>query len=658
MSRIAYVNGQYRDLRDASVNIEDRGYQFADGVYEVCEVRGGKLVDFPRHMARLERSLRELRIAMPMLAPDGQPLGIVVATADMRPALERVRSSPRRGEMVYVVDARGNYLIHPDRTREFGSQRAVPADWRKDFPTLAGAIGTTKHLTQAVRTGASGHDGMALVPVLLAGSEVAVTGRPDGRTAPGLRWATRPAARIGSLRGGTMSAGPTAPNVPGTASELLTADPVPLDSPGDSCARRVSHDHYLSAADLASLDAWWRAANYLSVAQIYLLDNPLLRRPLSREDVKRRLLGHWGTTPGLNFLYAHFNRAIVERDLNAIYIAGPGHGGPGLVANAYLDHTYTEVYPAISRDEGGLGRLCKQFSFPGGIPSHVAPETPGSIHEGGELGYALSHAYGAAFDNKDLLVFAVVGDGEAETGPLATSWHSNKFVNPATDGVVLPILHLNGYKIANPTVLARIPEEELAELTDLHRTYISLLERGLNSPSLRTLVGLSRALGVTLTEMVAAFEQGLAALPLGDGEAGVAPRQALPGRPGDDGHTVWVMEGDGGLDGGLCRQSHDDGRRGDHLLYMGVFVGDRLFPRLVRGLVGAVRRPSRGLLHHTALGQVAPQMPHVGADPQGGVAWVQAFRGIIPDNRAQSLPHSCSPPESASVLRIDTAKRL
>ncbi|GAA1633532.1 phosphoketolase family protein [Georgenia ruanii] len=215
---------------------------------------------------------------------------------------------------------------------------------------------------------------------------------------------------------------------------------------------------------LERVDAWWRAANYLSVGQIYLLNNPLLRTPLSRDDVKPRLLGHWGTTPGLNFLYAHMNRAISERELSAMYITGPGHGGPGLVANTYLEGTYTETYPDITQDEEGMRRLFKQFSFPGGIPSHVAPETPGSIHEGGELGYALSHAYGAAFDNPDLLVFAVVGDGEAETGPLATSWHSNKFVDPAKDGVVLPILHLNGYKIANPTVLARIPEEELADL--------------------------------------------------------------------------------------------------------------------------------------------------------------------------------------------------
>lgn len=220
----------------------------------------------------------------------------------------------------------------------------------------------------------------------------------------------------------------------------------------------------LSAKSVAQVDAWWRAANYLSVGQIYLLDNPLLHEPLTRDHVKPRLLGHWGTTPGLNFLYAHLNRAIRERKQSTIYITGPGHGGPGLVANAYLDGTYTEVYPDITQDVEGLRRLCRQFSFPGGIPSHVAPETPGSIHEGGELGYSLSHAYGAAFDNPDLLVATVVGDGEAETGPLATSWHSNKFLNPVTDGVVLPILHLNGYKIANPTVLARISETELVDL--------------------------------------------------------------------------------------------------------------------------------------------------------------------------------------------------
>ena len=220
----------------------------------------------------------------------------------------------------------------------------------------------------------------------------------------------------------------------------------------------------LSKQELEGLDAYWRAANYLSVGQIYLYDNPLLRKPLSKEHVKPRLLGHWGTTPGLNFIYVHLNRVIKKHDLNMIYITGPGHGGPGLVANAYLEGTYSEVYPNISTDEEGMKRLFKQFSFPGGIPSHVAPETPGSIHEGGELGYALSHAYGAAFDNPDLIVAAVVGDGEAETGPLATSWHSNKFLNPVTDGVVLPILHLNGYKIANPCLLARISHEELDKL--------------------------------------------------------------------------------------------------------------------------------------------------------------------------------------------------
>ena len=220
----------------------------------------------------------------------------------------------------------------------------------------------------------------------------------------------------------------------------------------------------LSAEELRLTNSYWRAANYLSVGQIYLLDNPLLREPLRSEHVKPRLLGHWGTTPGLNFIYVHANRVIRNFDLNAMYVIGPGHGGPGLVANAYLEGTYSETYPNITRDAEGLKKLFRQFSFPGGIPSHVAPETPGSIHEGGELGYALAHAYGAAFDNPDLLVCCVVGDGEAETGPLATSWHSNKFLNPARDGVVLPILHLNGYKIANPTVLARISEEELRSL--------------------------------------------------------------------------------------------------------------------------------------------------------------------------------------------------
>ncbi|HBP90722.1 MAG: phosphoketolase family protein [Nitrospira sp.] len=216
--------------------------------------------------------------------------------------------------------------------------------------------------------------------------------------------------------------------------------------------------------ELQRIDAYWRAANYLSVGQIYLHDNPLLKKPLTLEHIKLRLLGHWGTTPGLNFLYVHLNRVIKKHDLNMIYIAGPGHGGPGLVANTYLEGTYTEVYPNISQDAEGIKKLFKQFSFPGGIPSHVAPETPGSIHEGGELGYSLSHAFGAAFDNPDLIVACVVGDGEAETGPLATAWHSNKFLNPKLDGAVLPILHLNGYKIANPTVLARISHDELNSL--------------------------------------------------------------------------------------------------------------------------------------------------------------------------------------------------
>jgi xylulose-5-phosphate/fructose-6-phosphate phosphoketolase len=215
---------------------------------------------------------------------------------------------------------------------------------------------------------------------------------------------------------------------------------------------------------IRKMDAYWRATNYLSVGQIYLYDNPLLKQPLTRVHIKPRLLGHWGTTPGLNFIYVHLNRIITQHDLNMIYIAGPGHGGPGLVANAYLEGTYNEIYPNVSQDEQGMKRLFKQFSFPGGIPSHVAPETPGSIHEGGELGYSLSHAYGAVFDNPDLIAACVVGDGEAETGPLATSWHSNKFLNPATDGVVLPILHLNGYKIASPTVLARISHDELEQL--------------------------------------------------------------------------------------------------------------------------------------------------------------------------------------------------
>jgi xylulose-5-phosphate/fructose-6-phosphate phosphoketolase len=222
----------------------------------------------------------------------------------------------------------------------------------------------------------------------------------------------------------------------------------------------------MDAAELDLIDAYWRAANYLSVGQIYLLDNPLLREPLTLAHVKPRLLGHWGTTPGLNFVYAHMNRVIKARDLDAIFVTGPGHGGPGVVANTYLEGTYSEIYPTIGRDAEGLRRLFRQFSFPGGIPSHAAPETPGSIHEGGELGYSLVHAYGAAFDNPDLIVCCVVGDGEAETGPLATSWHSNKFLNPAGDGAVLPVLHLNGYKIANPTLLARIAREELTALLE------------------------------------------------------------------------------------------------------------------------------------------------------------------------------------------------
>ena len=234
--------------------------------------------------------------------------------------------------------------------------------------------------------------------------------------------------------------------------------------PGPGAEVTASPRGPLSADELKKIDAYWRAANYLSVGQIYLYDNPLLKVPLAKEHIKPRLLGHWGTTPGLNFIYVHLNRVIKKYDLDALYVAGPGHGGPGLVANTYLEGTYSEVYPNISQDEEGMKRLFTQFSFPGGIPSHVAPETPGSIHEGGELGYALSHAYGAAFDNPDLLVACVVGDGEAETAPLATSWHSNKFLNPARDGVVLPILHLNGYKIANPCVLARISHEELDHL--------------------------------------------------------------------------------------------------------------------------------------------------------------------------------------------------
>lgn len=231
-------------------------------------------------------------------------------------------------------------------------------------------------------------------------------------------------------------------------------------------SRSTSPSTVLSPDELAGIHGWWRAANYLSVGQIYLLDNPLLRERLAPEHVKPRLLGHWGTTPGLNFIYAHLNRVIRRDDLNAIYLCGPGHGGPGMVANTWLEGTYSEVYPAVTPDEAGMKQLFRQFSFPGGIPSHAAPETPGSIHEGGELGYVLSHAYGAVFDNPDLLAACVIGDGEAETGALATSWHSNKFVDPSRDGTVLPILHLNGYKIANPTVLARIDRDELTRLLE------------------------------------------------------------------------------------------------------------------------------------------------------------------------------------------------
>src|SRR3989344_4338013 len=221
---------------------------------------------------------------------------------------------------------------------------------------------------------------------------------------------------------------------------------------------------YLPETLVAKIDAYWRAANYLAVGQIYLYDNPLLRRPLSQKDIKPLLMGHWGTSPGQNFIYVHLNRIIKKYDLDMIYISGPGHGGPALVGNTYIEGSYSEVYPDISQDEEGMKKLFKQFSFPGGIPSHVAPEIPGSINEGGELGYSLVHAYGAAFDNPDLIVACVVGDGEAETGALAASWHSNKFLNPEHDGAVLPILHLNGYKIASPTVLSRISHEELKAL--------------------------------------------------------------------------------------------------------------------------------------------------------------------------------------------------
>jgi xylulose-5-phosphate/fructose-6-phosphate phosphoketolase len=252
---------------------------------------------------------------------------------------------------------------------------------------------------------------------------------------------------------------------------------------------------------LSLIDAWWRAANYLSVGQIYLLANALLAEPLRPDHIKPRLLGHWGTTPGLNFVYAHLNRVIRERELDAIFVCGPGHGGPGMVANTYLEGTYTELFPDITRDARGMGRLFRQFSFPGGIPSHAAPETPGSIHEGGELGYSLAHAYGAAFDNPDLVVCCVVGDGEAETGPLAASWHSNKFLNPATDGAVLPILHLNGYKIANPTVLARLGDGDLGRLLEGYGHH-PIVVSGDDPPTMHRLM--ARALDTALDDIRAA----------------------------------------------------------------------------------------------------------------------------------------------------------
>ena len=242
------------------------------------------------------------------------------------------------------------------------------------------------------------------------------------------------------------------------------------------------------------LDGWWRAANYLSVGQIYLMANPLLTKPLTKEHIKPRLLGHWGTTPGLNFIYAHLNRVIAARDLDMIYVIGPGHGGPGLVANAYLEGTYSEDYPEITQDEEGMPRLFKQFSFPGGIPSHVAPETPGSIHEGGELGYSLCPRLWRRLRQSRPSGACVIGDGEAETGPLATSWHSNKFLNPARDGAVLPILHLNGYKIADPTVLARIPREELTELLQATGTGRTSSRRRPGSPCTAMAAALDAAL--------------------------------------------------------------------------------------------------------------------------------------------------------------------
>src|SRR5277367_4610993 len=264
---------------------------------------------------------------------------------------------------------------------------------------------------------------------------------------------------------GKSSAAPKSSSASTSANSSPSSKPAVLARP-PAIPQVTNTERPLAAEELRKMNAYWRAANYLSVGQIYLCGNPMLREPLALHNIKARLLGHWGTTPGQNFIYVHMNRAIKMRDLNMIYVAGPGHGGPGLVANTYLEGTYSEVYPNVSPDEEGMRLLFRQFSFPGGIPSHVAPETPGSIHEGGELGYSLSHAFGAAFDNPGLLVCCVVGDGEAETGPLATGWHSNKFLNPVSDGAVLPILHLNGYKIANPTVLSRIGDDELTSLLE------------------------------------------------------------------------------------------------------------------------------------------------------------------------------------------------
>ncbi len=283
----------------------------------------------------------------------------------------------------------------------------------------------------------------------------------------------------------------------------------------------------LAPALARRMHAYWRAANYLSVGQIYLADNPLLKRPLEATDIKPMLLGHWGTTPGQNFIYVHLNRVIKEFDLNMIYVSGPGHGGPAVVGNTYLEGTYSEVYPNISQDEAGLQKLFLQFSFPGGIPSHASPECPGSIHEGGELGYSLSHAFGAVFDNPDLIVACVIGDGEAETGPLATAWHSNKFLDPATDGAVLPILHLNGYKIANPTVLARIDHEELDQLLRGYG-WTPIFVEG-DEPALMH-EAMAKALDVAV-EQIQKFQTGARAHGQTDCREGVGQSSEASGRP-------------------------------------------------------------------------------------------------------------------------------